>query len=231
MSLIINIDTATGYGGVNLADNGQIISVKESDSQKEHASFLQPAIADILKIAGRKMSDIEAVAVSIGPGSYTGLRVGLASAKGICYALNKPLITVNTLQIIAIAAIASFKKNTSGSSMPQRFCAMIDARRTEVFTAMYNERAEEVIAPQALIVDEHFFEGERKQPVVFCGDGAFKMNDIIDKNNVIVSPVKHSVTDMAAITYEKYLMENFTDVTYSEPFYLKPYQSNSIKKI
>ena len=105
MALLLNIDTATGYAGVCLSKDSQVLASQSHQYQKDHAAFLQPAIAAILKEAGCKLNDIDAVAVTAGPGSYTGIRVGLASAKGICYALNKPLIMVNTLAVIANAAI------------------------------------------------------------------------------------------------------------------------------
>ena len=105
MALLLNIDTATGYAGVCLSKDSKVLASQSHQHQKDHAAFLQPAIEAILKEAGCKLNDIDAVAVIAGPGSYTGIRVGLASAKGICYALNKPLIMVNTLAVIANAAI------------------------------------------------------------------------------------------------------------------------------
>ena len=133
MSLILNIDTASEKAHVSFAKNGLIINSLSCESQKEHASFLQTAIQQLTKNTNIFLTDIDAVAVTAGPGSYTGLRVGMASAKGLCYALKKPLITISSLEVLTISALDLFQ-NTGESVL---LCPMIDARRMEVFTAVY----------------------------------------------------------------------------------------------
>ena len=136
MALIISIETSGSVASVALAKNGESLAFRESKTQKEHASFIQPAIQEVLNDSGIALKHIDAVSVSVGPGSYTGLRVGLASAKGICYALKKPLITIGTLRIIAHAAQIKIK---NFSSVDDYFIIpMIDARRNEVFTAIFD---------------------------------------------------------------------------------------------
>ena len=156
MSLILNIDTALENGFVGLSENGRLVAWQSSADQKEHASFLQPAVQQMMLDAGKKMSDIDAISVAIGPGSYTGLRVGLASAKGFCYALQKPLIAINTLAIITLATIESLYQ--SDVRMDEKiYCPMIDARRMEVFTATFNHLLEIVETPVAMVLDENSF--------------------------------------------------------------------------
>ena len=134
MSLILNIDTATEKAHVSFAKDGLVINSLYSESQKEHASFLQTAIQQLTKLSGVQLKDLDAVAVTAGPGSYTGLRVGMASAKGLCYALKKPLITLGTLEILTCFCYWIVFKITM---TPVLLCPMIDARRMEVFTAIY----------------------------------------------------------------------------------------------
>ena len=137
MAFILNIDTATEYAGVCISDAGNILAKEESNEQKNHAIFVQSAIKKILSELALKPVSIAAIAVTQGPGSYTGLRVGLASAKGLCYALNKPLILINTLEVMALASIEATK--ISGTDISKfLFSPMIDARRQEVFTALYD---------------------------------------------------------------------------------------------
>lgn len=133
MPLILHIDTATNYASICISKDDVVLGFEENAEQKNHASFLQPAIKAMFAKCNFNLSDIDAVAVTNGPGSYTGLRVGLASAKGLCFALNKALILLNTLQVMAAASIESKKEE----DIDILFCPMIDARRMEVFTALY----------------------------------------------------------------------------------------------
>src|SRR5687768_2649863 len=122
MALILNIDTATETAMVSLAENDSILSFAVNNNQKDHASFLHPAIQDIINKTNKTIGEVDAVAVTSGPGSYTGIRVGMAAAKGLCYALQKPLITLNTLEVIALSSIEKIKEDAL-------YCPMIDARR------------------------------------------------------------------------------------------------------
>ena len=181
MALILNIDTAFETASVAISRNGEVIAQKQSVTQKEHASFLQPAIKNLWDFSGIQLSEIDAVAVSNGPGSYTGLRVGLSSAKGICYALNKPLILVNTLYIIAFGL-----KKIINEDSQTFFCPMIDARRMEVFTALYNYDLQLVRDFESIIVDENFLQREKQNnKIIAGGNGSFKLNQIPVAGNII----------------------------------------------
>ncbi|MBA4166862.1 MAG: tRNA (adenosine(37)-N6)-threonylcarbamoyltransferase complex dimerization subunit type 1 TsaB, partial [Chitinophagaceae bacterium] len=145
MALILSIDTAMENAGLCVAENAEILSIKTNSRQTDHAAWMHNAIKDALQDAGKKMSDLNAVAVTSGPGSYTGLRVGMASAKGLCYVLNVPLITESTLHLTAFGV----KKNTNDLSW---ICPMIDARRMEVFTVLYDDGFHERQGPSAMIL-------------------------------------------------------------------------------
>jgi len=135
MSLILNIDTASENAHVSLAKDGQVLHTLSNDSQKEHASFLQAAIEQLIKNAAVSFKEVDAVAVTAGPGSYTGLRVGFASAKGLCYALKKPFITIGTLEVLTVSALQLYPPAADENIL---CCPMMDARRMEVFTAIYH---------------------------------------------------------------------------------------------
>ena len=146
MSVILNLDTASDIAHISLSKSGEILDSITNNDQKEHGSFLQPSIQKLLKNNSTAIASLDAIAVSVGPGSYTGLRVGMASAKGICFALQKPLIAINSLEIIACAAVLenSHKYDLSNTLI----CPMIDARRMEVFTALYNQKLEKYLNPK-----------------------------------------------------------------------------------
>jgi tRNA threonylcarbamoyladenosine biosynthesis protein TsaB len=225
MAFILNIDTSLENGFVGLSENERVIAWQNSADQKEHASFLQPAIKQLMLDAGKEMKDIDAVAVAIGPGSYTGLRVGLASAKGLCYALQKPLIAVNTLEIIALAVIETAAANNLDIKSTL-ITPMIDARRMEVFTATYNFLLQNINTPVALILDENSFADQlNKQPIIFSGNGMPKFKNICHHPNAIFLETKHSITQLAKLAMEAYKIENFVDVAYTEPFYAKAFHS------
>ena len=222
MALILNIDTATGYAGVCLSKDGTVLASQSHQHQKDHAAFLQPAIEAIMNEGGYLLKDIDAVAVTGGPGSYTGIRVGLASAKGICYALNKPLIMVNTLAVIANAAIeniteTSIDKNTI-------FYAMIDARRMEVFGGMYNLQLLAIENARALVLDEFFFEGLNcHSKVIFCGDGAKKVEQFTLPINYSIDNSQHNVNHMVTLSEAKFIANDFANLAYAEPLYIKEF--------
>ncbi len=231
MPLILQIDTATDYGAVGIASGDIIIISKESEYQKEHASFLQPAIGQIMKEAGMSLADIDAVSVTIGPGSYTGLRVGLATAKGLCYALGKPLITVNTLQVMALAAIETFGITNNISTYPPNFCPMIDARRMEVFTALYDADCLEISIPQALIIDENMFQSQlSSRQIVFSGNGSVKVTAVCNHPNITIITARHTISHLAVLALKKFNLHQFADVAYCEPLYLKPFYTTASKK-
>jgi len=231
MPLILNIDTATGNGAAGLSENDNLLAHMESIHQSEHAAFIQPAIRTIMNSSGRSLNEIDAVAVSIGPGSYTGIRVGLSAAKGLCYALGKPLITVNTLHIMAVASIANYLAENPQKETNPLFCPMIDARRMEVFTALFDINAAEVKPSHALIIDENIFEEELSaRQVIFSGDGAFKIQNLLKQSNAIVSGTKHDIKHLALLALKKFNENQFADLAYCEPFYLKAFYTTLKKK-
>lgn len=215
MALILNIDTSTETASVCLAKDGRILLLQKNDQQKDHAAWLHVAIRQIMESAGTALSNIDAVAVTIGPGSYTGLRVGLAAAKGICYALEKPLITVNTLLIMA---------NATRHEEADLFCPMIDARRMEVFTAMYTKELEVVIEPVAMVIDENSFKKELEAGTIcFTGSGNKKLQEVIQSEKAIFSAGEFDASHMKELTESLFKKNHFADLAYTEPLYLKEF--------
>jgi len=197
------------------------VEVLQNQDQKNHASFLQPAIQTIIKPSMFNIQPLNAVSVIAGPGSYTGLRVGLASAKGLCYALNIPLITLNTLEVMTMAAINSSTHQPISSST--LFCPMIDARRNEVFTAVYNQQLQILMDPSVLILNENSFESFfQHHTVVFFGSGSAKWEAICTNVNMIhCDHVIPMVDAQVQLAYKKYQKRDFANMAYAEPDYLK----------
>jgi tRNA threonylcarbamoyladenosine biosynthesis protein TsaB len=219
MALILNIDTATDAASVGLAADGKVMVLQKNASQQDHAAWLQNAIHQLMQSADKKLKELDAVAVTIGPGSYTGLRVGLASAKGICYALQKPLIAVNTLTVMAHAV-----RNEPVSLL----CPMIDARRMEVFTALYRPDLSEVKKPAALILNEDsFLEELDLNPICFSGNGSGKFKKIMHHPHAVFSDQEFDVSDMAPLAEDHLQNRQFADLAYSEPQYLKEFYTPS----
>ena len=216
MSLILTIETAVAGGSICLADGEQLIGFSETTEQKETASWLQPAIQELMKEQGVSFKQLSAIAVSAGPGSYTGLRVGMASAKGLCYALNIPLITINTLQLMAAAALPA---NTL-------LCPMIDARRMEVFTAIYNSALEEVLPTAPVVLDETSFrvmlEGS---PITFFGNGSAKFEAIVQHPNALFRQVNATAKNGVSLAHKAFNEKVFADLAYTEPQYGKAFFS------
>ena len=220
MSLILNIDTSTEKASVSLASEGRLLESISNENQKDHAAFLQPAVSELFKNNGLDIKDLEAVALANGPGSYTGLRVGMASAKGFCYALNKPLITIGTLELMAASAIAA------QNSGPTVFCPMIDARRMEVFTALYDDKMEVLNPPQAMILDENSWSVElNQQPILFLGNGAPKWMAICQHLNAFFTEIDISPAIFSLYSYKQHQDKNYTPLAYSEPYYLKAFHT------
>ena len=222
MSYIINIDTATATAHVSIAQDGKLLQALQNESQKDHGAFVQTAIQQLLKIAALSFADIDAIAVTAGPGSYTGLRVGLASAKGLCYALHKPLLTLNTLEVLTTAA-----KKSPNSQPGILYCPMVDARRMEVFTALYNDTLTALLPPCAMILDETSFSNTlEKENIVFFGSGAAKWQQVCIHPNASFTIHLELAEAMADLSYQYFLEQRFADLAYSEPFYLKEFQNN-----
>lgn len=227
MSIILNIDTASEKAHVSFAKDGQVTEVLYSDSQKEHASFLQAAIQQLTSTAGIGLSQIDAVAVTAGPGSYTGLRVGMASAKGLCYALQKPLITINTLEMMAKAAVLFLKKIDTEVLL----CPMMDARRMEVFTAIYKQDLQIVLNPCAMVLDEFSFEKElAANEVIFFGNGSLKWEKVCVHANARFSNIENAPAALSELSNSFFVKKQFADLAYCEPFYLKEFQAINTAK-
>jgi tRNA threonylcarbamoyladenosine biosynthesis protein TsaB len=220
MALILNIDTATETARISFARDGIVLQSLHNTSQKDHASFLQTAIQQLAQSAALQLTDVEAIAVTAGPGSYTGLRVGMSGAKGLCYALNKPLITVNTLEVLTVAAIQQCDLQDG-----TLYCPMIDARRMEVFTALYTQTLTSVLQSCAMVLDEGSFTEQLAQhKVIFFGSGAAKWQQVCKHSNASFAVVSGIDSAMANLSEQYFKNQNFANLAYSEPFYIKEFQ-------
>lgn len=224
---ILQIETATNVCSVALSRQGVCIASVEGDVPNIHAQSLTLFIEEVLEKAGLQYSDIDAVAVSKGPGSYTGLRIGVSTAKGLCYALDIPLIAVDTLY----AMYQGFVADTAAAGA-QVFFPMIDARRLEVYTQGV-QAGETMVDTHALIVDASSFDTWTAQgQVVLFGNGADKLADIFANHPSVrvASGFVLSATYFSAIAYDKYVAASFEDVAYFEPYYLKDFVVTTPKK-
>ena len=215
-TLILNIETATTNCSVSLSKNGETLVLKEDyDKNYSHAERLHVYIDTILKEARITQKEIDAVAISKGPGSYTGLRIGVSAAKGLCYALDKPLISIPTLQ-----SLAHQIKCESGVIIP-----MLDARRMEVYSAIFDSNYNQIRETQAEILNEDSFKDHlEKGKVYFIGNGVEKTKTLIAHTNAIFIESKlPSSNEMAALAYNKYKISDTEDVAYFEPYYLKDF--------
>lgn len=220
MSIILNIDTAVQTASVCLSENEKIIGLKVNPSQKDHAAWLHVAIKKLLQEKDIDLHQLTAVAISAGPGSYTGLRVGMAAAKGLCYALQIPLISINTLQMMAVAA----------ESATHFICPMIDARRMEVFTALFDENLNELMPATNSIVTENFFSNIlEKQIIVFCGNGSSKFQAITNHPNAVFKQVNATAQHMTGLSYKKLISTSFSNLAYSVPAYSKDFYAPNFK--
>ena len=222
MSYILNIETATKNCSVALAKEGKTILCKEiAEEGYSHAERLHVFIEEIIKEAGISFQDLSAIAVSQGPGSYTGLRIGVSAAKGLCFALNIPLIAVDTLQVLAAQA-----KVSNGLIIP-----MLDARRMEVYSAIFTSKYEKIRAVQAEIITENSFE-DLEETLYFVGDCTEKCKSVLTKENFIfLEEIKYpSAKEMSFLSFERYKKNNTVDVAYFEPYYLKDFMMTVSKK-
>ncbi len=216
MARILNIETATKNCSVSISKNGKIIALKEiNEGEFTHAENLHPFIADVLKMANFQIKDLDAVAVSKGPGSYTGLRIGVSAAKGICFAADKPLISIHTLMILA-----SQLSIENGFIIP-----LLDARRMEVYATVFDSKLNFIEKTTAKIINSDSFKSFLDaEKVYFLGDGTDKCQTIIQHPNAIFLFNKFpSAKEMGVLAEEKFNQKEFEDVAYFEPFYLKDF--------
>lgn len=227
MALILNIETATPVLSLALSRDGEVVASRDYDTQNSHAEMITVLISEMMKETHSAYNDLDAVAVSKGPGSYTGLRIGVSTAKGLCYAGNIPLIAVSTLQAMALGMAA----NSDNSDDNTLYCPMIDARRMEVYDALYNRENVEIRAAEPTVVDENTYAGLlREQVVVFGGNGAEKCRKVITSDNaVFLERFNPSAAYMAPVAEKAFRREAFEDVAYFEPYYLKAYVAGKPK--
>jgi len=215
MALILNIDTAVETASICLAKDAEVLSFAKNENQKDHAAWLHIAIKEIFEKNNLELRSVDAVAVTGGPGSYTGLRIGMATAKGICYALNKPLISLNALLVMAYAA-----KDESADLL----CPMIDARRMEVFTAIYSKELQLVKDPAAITLNENSFdEYLLNNSICFFGNGSNKFQAIKKSQQAFFSDVKTDASSMILLSEKRFAEKEFADLAYAEPLYLKEF--------
>jgi tRNA threonylcarbamoyladenosine biosynthesis protein TsaB len=217
MAILLNIDTAVETASVCLSDNTDVIKMLVNEKQKDHAAWLHNAINNVVQAAGLTIHDVDAVAITIGPGSYTGLRIGLASAKGICYALQIPLICINTLQVMA---------NVVKNENADLICPLIDARRMEVFAGIYNNSLEEIVKPFAMVVvKDSFADLLATRKIIFCGNGAKKVQNVLCHINAIYSDKPATASNLPYLSSEYFQQKKFADLAYVEPLYVKDFYS------
>lgn len=216
MSCLLTIDTSLETALLCISRDGELLKSSSNHSQKDHASWLQPALENLLQDAGISFSDLNAIAVVAGPGSYTGLRVGMASAKGLCYALKVPLILLDNLYVMA----ASYLHHNGKGIV----CPMIDARRMEVFTAVYDSSKNMLMAPAALVLEADSFNNWiNVEPVFFIGNGAAKYKVLLKSANAFFPDWQPGAMDFVRIAQEMYDRAEFAELAYSEPFYVKAF--------
>ncbi len=215
---ILHLETATKVCSVALSLNGQIKQLKEiQEAGFSHGENLTLLIEDALKSEGITAKQLSAVSIASGPGSYTGLRIGVSTAKGLCYALSIPLIAVD--------ALVSIQQNALEKYPNQNIIPMIDARRMEVFAAAFNQNSEVIKSISADILDENSY--TEFEPFVACGDGAEKLKDLWQNRNVVfATEVLSSAKGQVKLAYQKFEQKAFEDVAYFEPFYLKDFVMN-----
>lgn len=230
MAVILNIETSTSVCSVALTAEGMILSHHEDFEGRNHAALLSGYIKQCLDFLADKELKLEAVAVSIGPGSYTGLRIGLSEAKGLAYALDIPLIGISTLELMATRVMFS----TLDIDPETIFVPMIDARRMEVYTAAYDFALQELMVPQPLILDEQAYAEliATQRPLLLFGNGSAKASDVVTASNVtIVDDVDPLAVDMIALAERAFAQRDFLDLAYSVPVYLKDFMATKPKKL
>lgn len=228
MATILNIDTSTSVCSVAITCEGMILHHFEDFNGQNHASVLSGFIKECLDRIRDKELKLDAVAVGIGPGSYTGLRIGMSEAKGLAYALDLPLIGVDTLKLMSVSVM--FNHDVEPDAL---FAPMIDARRMEVYTAVYDMALQPLVAPTPLILEPNSYNSYLERgKVLFFGNGSDKARDIISHPNAeFIADIVPLASDMTALAEQAYLNRDFLDIAYSTPQYLKEYMAVKPKKL
>lgn len=225
MALILNIDTATNIGSVCLSKDGQVLQTLVNDQQQDHAATMTLFIQQLMQEHRVTPAQLDAIAVSAGPGSYTGLRVGVATAKGLCYAWEKPLIAISTLQQMTLGILSVANDENA------LYAPMLDARRMEVYTAVYTAQLDEILAPQALILTPEAYAAQlADKEVFFFGNGSDKWQQLMGQHaHATFLPYTLNAAHMVQLAEKAFEKGTFEDVAYFSPFYLKPFHSTMKK--
>ena len=222
MAYILAIETTTKNCSVALFDDAKQLALKELVSEGySHAEQLTIFIEEVLSEVKISINNLNAIALSMGPGSYTGLRIGTSTAKGLCYSLGIPLIAISTLKAMALGISKNYDSTL--------YCPMIDARRMEVFAGIYDAENNEIREINADVVDVNTYAKYLKNEVLFFGDGALKCADIISNENANFIECYPSAKDIRTLAFQKYSNNDFEDVAYFEPFYLKDFVAGKKK--
>ena len=217
-SKILCIDTTSEFCSVSLFINQNLIENNNSKIERSHSKLLIKLIDDTLNNNKLKIADIDIFSISKGPGSYTGLRIGLSSIKGFCYALDKPLVSINTLKILAISALENIDDKDF------ILCPMIDARRMEVYTKSFDHNLNELSNDQAIILEKDTFDNYKDKKVYFFGDGSDKFKKIVSRKNFIfLANISPESKFMGQLSYDKFINRNFEDLSSFEPNYIKDF--------
>lgn len=219
--LILNMDTSMAVASISLSMHGRSVAMLKNDLQKDHAAWLHPAIEQMLRENGFGLQQLDAIAVTAGPGSYTGLRVSMAAAKGFCYILKIPLILINTLEVMAFSAL-----KTVSNGMETLYCPMIDARRMEVFTALYDGSLNALLPPAAVILDENFDNRlPEGKPILVFGNGSKKYSGSRMAKENILTDAGH----LGQLASLRYAAKAFTPAETAVPFYGKAFFTPPVK--
>lgn len=225
MAKILCADTSSQLCSVSIFNKDKLVDNINSKIERSHSKLLLKLIDSILIKNNLSVKDLDAFSIAKGPGSYTGLRIGVSTFKGLCYSLEKPLIGINTLEILSISAKEKILENE------YNLCPMIDARRMEVFTKLLNENLEVVGEDKALILEENSFNNFKNKKVYFFGDGSYKFKKISnDKNHNFLKNIESNSKFMGYLSYKKYLDKDFEDISLFEPFYIKDFHLVKKKK-
>jgi len=217
LARILNIETSTEICSVALADDAIVLSEAVGKGENDHATQLTLLIKEVLSAASLSIKQIEAVSISAGPGSYTGLRIGTSTAKGICHALNIPLIAVPTLKSMVMGARKTYKED-------DLFCPLIDARRMEIYTAVYDHGGAELVSPRAVVADKDLFSGEfMDKRIIYFGSGLNKCKPLLlNPIAIFLENFSHTAANMATIASLNFSLGEFVNLLYFEPEYIKP---------
>lgn len=222
MAAILSLETSSRNCSVAVHRDSSVLALAEIHIGQSHASKLAPMIEEVMSLAGLTFDQLDAVAVSSGPGSYTGLRIGVSTAKGLCYALGIPLIAINTLELLAFQVSKMITTNSL-------LCPMIDARRMEVYCMLVDKNLKVISPVEAKVIDETSFDETLKtNDIIFFGDGAMKCKSVITRKNAFfIDDINPSASQLGFLAYDKFIKNETEDLVNFEPFYLKEF---AIKK-